>query len=397
MTSSKPLLSILTPSLPERIQSHLLPLWAKIADQIKAHALPGQVEHLVFMDNRCRNVGEKRTAMLHMARGEYLAFLDDDDDVTADYVKRIVAAIKETIKPDVITFKQLAIIEGIEGVCEWSLGHPNEDFNPAGFRRPPWHSCAWKTELAKQFEFPPTNDGEDWAWAQQANAAAKSERHIPEILHVYRYDPKVSAATPGVSFMKPRITWQEIPGWFDFPEVYAHAIDRAQDGASFVEVGTWLCKSTAFMLSGIQKSGKKIAFRAYDIFTGSPSEPEHIKAVAEYGGSILAAARANMAGACGPDGPSVLVQCDSVAAAQLHPEMSVDFCFIDADHTEEACARDILAWLPKMKPGGILAGHDIDSPGVAAAVTKTLFKIYPIKVSERSWICYIPQDDIGAH
>ena len=126
------------------------------------------------------------------------------------------------------------------------------------------------------------------------------------------------------------------------------------------------------------------------------SEPEHAKLVAEYGGSILEAARANMAGACGPDGPSVLVQCDSVAAAGLHPDMSVDFCFIDADHAEAACTRDILAWLPKMKPGGIIAGHDIDSPGVRAAVTKTVFKLYPVKVSGRSWVCFIPENDIGA-
>lgn len=32
--------------------------------------------------------------------------------------------------------------------------------------------------------------------------------------------------------------------------------------------------------------------------------------------------------------------------------------FIDADHSYEACKGDIEAWLPNIKPGGIIALHD---------------------------------------
>lgn len=391
----RPLLSILTPSLPERVESRLLPLWRRLQEQITRDAVTGQVEHLVFLDNRCRNVGEKRTTMLAMARGRYLAFVDDDDDVSDDYIKQLVGAItlsQAGSAPDVITFKQRAIIEHVEGICDWQLGHPNEPFNPAGFRRPPWHSCAWRTDLAQRFPFPPTNAGEDWAWAQQANAAARTSHHIPAVLHTYRYDPAVSAATPGVSFFKPRLTWREIPGWFDFPEFYDHAVATAREGAIFVEVGTWLGQSTAYLLGAIQNSGKSIALRGYDTFVGSVSEPEHLAIVARHGGSILEAARANMAGACGPDGPTVLVQADSAEAAGLHADGTVDFCFIDADHTEPGVRRDILAWLPKIKPGGILAGHDIDCLAVYTAVTATLGSIYHLRKSGRCWLVQIPED-----
>ncbi len=441
-----PLLSILTPSLPERIDTHLKPLCAKLRAQIERDSLPGQVEHLVFLDNRARNVGQKRTTMLAMARGRYLAFVDDDDDVSSDYVKSLVAAISSfpllathssllattsgATAPDVITFLQRAIIEGREGICEWRLGHPNEAWAPlpefetsgsdsaergkagreqnsgqtpggehaatVSFRRPPWHCCAWRTELAQRFEFPPTNDGEDWAWAQQANAAAQSSHHIPEILHTYRYDPAVSAATPGVSFFRPRLSWQDIPGWFDFPEVYAYAVHHAPEkGATFVEIGTWLGQSTAFMLGLIQQSGKRIDFKSIDTFKGSVTEPAHQAIVEKHGGSIIEAARANLASACGPDGPSCLIEADSSSSALFYADGTVDFCFIDADHTEPAVRRDITAWLPKMKPGGILAGHDIDSPGVYAAVKAILDPIYNVKQSGRCWIVIIPED-IGA-
>ena len=49
---------------------------------------------------------------------------------------------------------------------------------------------------------------------------------------------------------------------------------------------------------------------------------------------------------------------DSVDAAEQVPDGSLDFVFIDADHTYEGCRRDILAWLPKVRAGGIISGHD---------------------------------------
>jgi uncharacterized Rossmann fold enzyme len=53
---------------------------------------------------------------------------------------------------------------------------------------------------------------------------------------------------------------------------------------------------------------------------------------------------------------------DSVEAAQEVPDGSLDFVFIDANHTYEACKADILAWLPKVKSSGFIAGHDYENP-----------------------------------
>jgi predicted O-methyltransferase YrrM len=62
---------------------------------------------------------------------------------------------------------------------------------------------------------------------------------------------------------------------------------------------------------------------------------------------------------------------DTLAAAAHVPDGSLDFVFIDADHSYEAVAADIDAWRSKVKPGGILSGHDYGHrrfPGVAQAV-----------------------------
>ena len=59
------------------------------------------------------------------------------------------------------------------------------------------------------------------------------------------------------------------------------------------------------------------------------------------------------------------------AAGQVENE-SLDFVFIDAEHTYEAVLDDIAAWQPKVKPGGLLAGHDFSRkyPGVMRAVSE---------------------------
>lgn len=48
----------------------------------------------------------------------------------------------------------------------------------------------------------------------------------------------------------------------------------------------------------------------------------------------------------------------SVEAAARIPDASLDFVYIDARHDYDSVREDVLAWLPKVRPGGILAGHD---------------------------------------
>ena len=59
-------------------------------------------------------------------------------------------------------------------------------------------------------------------------------------------------------------------------------------------------------------------------------------------------------------------------AAGLFKDESLDAVFIDADHSYEAVKMDIENWMPKVRKGGILAGHDYNSawPGVIKAVNE---------------------------
>ena len=63
----------------------------------------------------------------------------------------------------------------------------------------------------------------------------------------------------------------------------------------------------------------------------------------------------------------------SDAVAKRFDDESVDLVFLDADHSEDGVLRDLQAWLPKVRPGGIVAGHDYGArrhPGVKPAVDR---------------------------
>ena len=64
----------------------------------------------------------------------------------------------------------------------------------------------------------------------------------------------------------------------------------------------------------------------------------------------------------------------SLEAASDFADGSLDFVFIDGDHTHDAVVRDIEAWLPKVKPEGVFGGHDyVDVwPGVKRAVDEAV-------------------------
>jgi hypothetical protein len=76
-------------------------------------------------------------------------------------------------------------------------------------------------------------------------------------------------------------------------------------------------------------------------------------------------------------------------AANYFPDKSLDFVFIDACHEYESVKKDILVWMPKIKDGGILSGHDYGRgfPGVAQAVDEIFGNKVNLKyIGEICWL-----------
>ena len=83
------------------------------------------------------------------------------------------------------------------------------------------------------------------------------------------------------------------------------------------------------------------------------------------------------------------IRLPSTEASNLYADNSLDFVFIDANHSYEFVKDDIKHWYPKVKKGGILAGHDYIPawPGVIQAVNEFISKNnYSLEInSEGCW------------
>jgi len=74
--------------------------------------------------------------------------------------------------------------------------------------------------------------------------------------------------------------------------------------------------------------------------------------------------------------------------AHVHiPNGSLDFCFIDGNHSYEFVKEDIQLYLPKVKKGGLLGGHDYGhvKGGVEQAVLETFNESEIILESNKTW------------
>ncbi len=191
-------LSVLIPSIPSRYVRLLRPLLDDLENQTAGR---NDTEVLILTDNKARSIGLKRDALVQIARGEFCAFVDDDDRVAPDYVERIVGCIALNPLADVITFRQVSRINDDNPYeVDFGLGHPHESAgrDASGrwrdIKRPPYHVCAWRTELARRHRFPDASYGEDWHWARRVALDATREARIDAVLHYYHYRDSVTEA-----------------------------------------------------------------------------------------------------------------------------------------------------------------------------------------------------------
>lgn len=71
-------------------------------------------------------------------------------------------------------------------------------------------------------------------------------------------------------------------------------------------------------------------------------------------------------------GRAVVIKDWTVEAANRFMLESLDFIFVDADHSTEAVRADLEAWMPIVKDDGWILGHDINWPTVRTVVDEFL-------------------------
>jgi len=85
-----------------------------------------------------------------------------------------------------------------------------------------------------------------------------------------------------------------------------------------------------------------------------------------------------------------ILRMESFDAAQQFEDGSLDMVFIDANHSYESVQADVAVWTLKVKPGGIIGGHDYNHPrfpGVRQAVVEAFGEKAIETAVDRTWWC----------
>ena len=178
-------LSILIPTIPKR--SGLLRRLLTILNAQKTD----EVEIITNSDDGRKSIGRKRNELLEAAKGEYVVFIDDDDEVTKDYIPLILQAIKK--KPDVVCFNGWMTTNGQQRKdFYFSLNYPYSQVELKGkfvYLRYPNHLCPMRRELVQKIPFDNISLFEDFNWATTIHKQQilKKQVIIPDFIYHYQY------------------------------------------------------------------------------------------------------------------------------------------------------------------------------------------------------------------
>jgi predicted O-methyltransferase YrrM len=145
--------------------------------------------------------------------------------------------------------------------------------------------------------------------------------------------------------------------FFTYSLYYSYIAQKLKNGDIFVEIGSWLGQSAVFMAEKIKQRNLNVKFYTIDFFDSDEIKEsswemtmeitkekkiyetylENIEHVKDYIVTIIG---------------------NSKEVYKQFEDESIDYLFIDGDHTHEGFAQDIKLWYPKVKTGGIVSGHD---------------------------------------
>lgn len=158
-----------------------------------------------------------------------------------------------------------------------------------------------------------------------------------------------------------------IEGWMEEDELeWLYKTASLMAGKTVVEVGSFMGRSTCAILAG-QKEGGGGRLFSVDSFEGRAT-PREAEARERGSGWLYGQFMENIKTRSLPM-PEVLPM-DSTEASLRFLQGTIDWVFIDADHSYESVTRDLCAWVPCVRQGGIASGHDYhpDWASVVSAV-----------------------------
>lgn len=174
-------LSILIPTLESR--KFLLD---RLLDNLKSQITDNsKVEILICSDDGKLSTGHKRNELLKKAKGKYVVFIDDDDEIPDYYISEILEGAKSNCDSMAINGKMIQN----KKVWTWDIRQSNPySQNGNHFLRYPNHITPILRKHAKKIKFPDKKIGEDFEWATNLKESGllQTEYIIKRPMYIYK-------------------------------------------------------------------------------------------------------------------------------------------------------------------------------------------------------------------
>lgn len=180
--------------------------------------------------------------------------------------------------------------------------------------------------------------------------------------------------------------YRKIQGWFDYAALYNMMIEEMPDNFRFVELGVWKGKSLSYFVVESMNRGKAGEIFAVDHWLGSEEHQKGGKVydpIIDLKDGLFEEFLRNIS----PVRDKIkVIRKPSLEAFKDFEDESLDSFFLDGSHDYDSAIKDMNAWFPKIKPGGIFAGHDFNWRGVREALKSFTDKSkLNFSVMHRSW------------
>jgi len=174
------ILSILICTIPKRRD-----MFDRLLFDIRSQVSRSGVDIEILADNGPESVGFKRQKLIEAAQGDYVCFVDDDDNISATYISSILTAL--STGPDVVGFCGIITTNGrhakrfkISKLC-------NYEEKRGVYYRYNNHLSPVKRSIAVQVGYKDMSHGEDFDYATRLQPLVKTEVFIDQNLYYYRY------------------------------------------------------------------------------------------------------------------------------------------------------------------------------------------------------------------
>lgn len=156
---------------------------------------------IVDTDGGEMSIGAKRNLLLSRSEADFVAFVDDDDEVSELYLQRISDALAASPDVDCIGIRGVMTTNGMNPkpfIHSLKFNHYHE--RDGVLLRPPNHLNPIRRDLALKVGFPDVRVGEDMRFASRMaiEGHLKTEAFIETPIYFYRFDTHKTATQAGI-------------------------------------------------------------------------------------------------------------------------------------------------------------------------------------------------------